>query len=290
MTLPHLTSLLCDINPLGVATLTLNRTEKNNAFDAQMIKDLIEQLSSLAVNPNVRCLVLRANGEHFSAGADLQWMRSMAGQTHRENLDDAEKLAELMSTLDSFPHPSVAVVHGCAFGGALGLICCCDIAISNNDAQLCLSEVKLGLIPATIGPYVCRAIGVRQARRYMLTAERIDAFTAKQLGLLHLVVEPSALDLQTQLLVQSLLANSPKAQTKAKQLCKHCDERAIDEETIRYTSELIADIRVSSEGQEGLAAYFERRPPNWVQPIDDPTHAMPLKEENIDDGKGTQDE
>lgn len=291
MTLPHSNSLLCDVNSLGVATLTLNRTEKNNAFDTQMIHDLIEQLSLLSANPNVRCLVLRANGEHFSAGADLQWMQSMAAQSHSANIRDAEQLAKLMSTLDNFPHPSIAVVQGCAFGGALGLICCCDIAIANNDAQLCLSEVKLGLIPATIGPYVCRAIGVRQARRYMLTAERIDAVTAKQLGLLHLVVEPSALDLQTQLLVQSLLANSPKAQTLAKQLCKRCDESSIDPALIQYTSDLIADIRVSPQGQEGLTAYFERRAPNWVQPVNEVTDAASSENElDSDNGKESKDE
>lgn len=257
-------SILCEVSDLGVACLTLNRTSKNNAFDDTMIEALIDNLNRLASQEGIRCLILKANGEHFSAGADLKWMQSMATQSRKKNQKDADRLALLMSTLDRFPHPTIAVVQGCAFGGALGLICCCDIAIADSNSQLCLSEVKLGLVPATIGPYVCRAMGVRQARRYMLTAERIDAQTAKQLGLLNLVVETATLDLQTKMLVQSLLANSPEALTQAKLLCHRCDQQPIDDELIQYTSQLIADIRVSPQGQEGLAAYFERRPPSWV--------------------------
>ena len=261
------TNILCEIDVNGVATLTLNRVSKNNAFDDEMIEGLIHYLDTLAAIPTLRCLLLRANGKHFSAGADLNWMKSMAAKPQLENQQSAEQLARLMSTLDHFPHPTIAVIHGCAFGGALGLICCCDIAIGLSDAQFCFSEVKLGLIPATIAPYVFRAIGIRGAKRYMLTAERIDAHTAQHIGLLHQVVNDevdTSLEVQVSKITHALLANSPSALVQAKILCKRCENQPIDKELIRYTSEMIADIRVSKHGQEGISAFFEKRAPSWI--------------------------
>jgi methylglutaconyl-CoA hydratase len=261
--------VLCEIDANGIATLTLNRVSKKNAFDDAMIESLIHYLDTLAAIPTIRCLLLRANGTHFSAGADLHWMQSMAEKSVKENHQDAQQLAHLMHTLDTFPHPTIAVVQGCAFGGALGLICCCDIAIAQPDTQFCLSEVKLGLIPATIGPYVCRAIGVRYARRFMLTAERIDANTAQHIGLIHLLVNTETdvkeyrLEQQITQLTQTILGNSPAALQQAKALCHTCENQPLDKKLIKYTSHLIADIRVSEQGQEGLSAFFEKRQPSW---------------------------
>ncbi len=263
--------VLCEIDANGIATLILNRVSKKNAFDDSMIESLIHYIDTLAAIPTIRCLLLRANGTHFSAGADLHWMQSMAVKSVKENHQDAQQLAHLMQTLDTFPHPTIAAVQGCAFGGALGLICCCDIVIAQSDSQFCLSEVKLGLIPATIGPYVCRAIGVRYARRYMLTAERIDANTAQHIGLIHLIVDTEAkanakeyrLEQQITQLTQAILNNSPAALQQAKTLCHTCENQPIDKKLIKYTSHLIADIRVSEQGQEGLSAFFDKRQPSW---------------------------
>ncbi|MGF1760509.1 enoyl-CoA hydratase-related protein [Photobacterium sagamiensis] len=257
--------VLCAVDANGIATLTLNRVSKHNAFDNRVIQTLLTHLDILKSDTRVRGLVLRANGKHFSAGADLNWMRTMAEKSIDENRQDARQLAQLMHVLDTFPHPTIALVHGSAFGGALGLICCCDIAIASSDALFCLSEVKLGLIPATICPYVCRAMGVRQARRYMLTAERFDAATAQQLSLIHIVTDTlsGALGKQLARLTQTILANSPNAMTKAKQLCQTCENKKIDPELRALTSDLIAEIRVSEQGQEGLNAFFEKRPPAW---------------------------
>lgn len=272
--------VLCTISRQGVATLTLNRPDKANAFDDQLIAAIRHYLQQLASRAEVSALVLRAEGKHFSAGADLHWMKAMARKRRHENLNDAQALAFLMNELDTFPRPTIAVVQGSAFGGALGLICCCDIALGTEDARFSLSEVKLGLIPATIGPYVCRTIGQRQARRLMLTAEPINAVTARQLGILHEISGNSADDKSAntdnptgaetlenllQLTLDRLLANSPAAMSQVKTLCKLCEQRPIDAVLIRQTSEMIADIRVSPQGQEGLNAFFDKRRPSWVK-------------------------
>ncbi|ALM68479.1 TPA: enoyl-CoA hydratase-related protein [Vibrio parahaemolyticus] len=260
--------VLWQVDEFGVATLTLNRTKKHNAFDACMIDLIIHRLDYLALRTDVRCLVLRSNGKHFSSGADLAWMQSMANSTRKENLVDAQSLARLMETLDTFPQPTIAVVQGSAFGGALGLICCSDIAIATNSAQFCLSEVKLGLVPATIAPYVMRAMGNRQARRYILSGEVIPAVKAQQFGIVHEVKEDEELESCVSEVVASLLLNSPDAMRKAKALCEQCNQNPIDSQLIRYTSQLIADIRVSPQGQDGLQAFLEKRPPSWVHQPD----------------------
>ncbi|GAB7223417.1 enoyl-CoA hydratase-related protein [Vibrio owensii] len=256
--------VLWNVDEFGVATLTLNRTEKHNAFDACMIDLLIHRLDYLALRTDVRCLVLRGNGKHFSSGADLNWMKSMASSTRKQNLEDAQNLARLMHTLDAFPQPTIAVVQGSAFGGALGLICCCDIAIAADDANFCLSEVKLGLVPATISPYVMRAMGNRQARRYILSAEVINATKAEKFGIVHEVHKLDKIEVVVESLVDSLLLNSPDAMRKAKALCHQCHQNPIDGQLIQYTSQLIADIRVSPQGQDGLQAFLEKREPGWI--------------------------
>ncbi|AXY03145.1 gamma-carboxygeranoyl-CoA hydratase [Vibrio alfacsensis] len=256
--------VLWSVNEFGVATLTLNRTEKHNAFDACMIDLLIHRLDYLALRTDVRCLILKGNGKHFSSGADLNWMKSMANSTRKQNLEDAQNLARLMHTLDAFPQPTIGIVQGSAFGGALGLVCCCDIAIAANDAKFCLSEVKLGLVPATISPYVMRAMGNRQARRFILSAEVIDAADAKNYGIVHEVHPHEHIDHVLENLIDTLLLNSPDAMRKAKALCQQCHQNPIDEQLTQYTSQLIADIRVSPQGQDGLQAFLEKRSPCWI--------------------------
>lgn len=256
--------VLCTVTESGIATLALNRISKHNAFNANVVEKLNNFLILLKKRANIRVLILTANGRHFSAGADLGWMKSMADKSVEENQADAARLANLLSELDNFPAPTIAHVHGSAYGGALGLICCCDIAIASADAQFCLSEVRLGLIPATIGPYVCRTIGQRQARRYMLTAERFNSTTAKRLGIIHEVRNRyTETDQLLAHFIDQLRGNSPQALSQAKALCQLCDNQKIDSELKDITSSLIADIRVSPNGQEGLKAFFAKRPPVW---------------------------
>jgi methylglutaconyl-CoA hydratase len=251
------------IDSRGVATLTLNRPEVHNAFDDKMISELIGIIDSLAADDAVRILVLKANGKNFSAGADLNWMRAMAEKDYQQNLDDADELAELMHKLDRFSKPSIALIQGAAFGGAIGLIACCDIAIAEDNSSFCLSEVKIGLVPAVISPYVMRALGERQSRRYFITAERFSADTALSLGLLHQVVAPGQLDQTADNFIQNLLLNSPAAIKAAKALIHNIYNRKIGNNVIAHTTQAIAEIRVSEQGQEGLTAFLNKRKPNW---------------------------
>lgn len=251
------------IDPRGVASLVLNRPEVHNAFDDLMIAELIAQLDNLAADDQVKVLVLKSNGKNFSAGADLNWMRSMAKKDYQQNLEDAVELATLMHKLDKFPKPTLALVQGAAFGGAVGLVACCDIAIAEANASFCLSEVKIGLIPAVISPYVMRALGERQCRRYFLTAERFNAETAEKLGLLHDVVQEQSLETAAEPLLQALLQNSPAAVSAAKALLHNIYNRKISNNVIAHTTQAIAEIRVSPEGQEGLSTFLEKRTPNW---------------------------
>ncbi|WP_025819995.1 enoyl-CoA hydratase-related protein [Shewanella marina] len=246
----------------GVAALILNRIAVHNAFDDQMISEMISALAIAADDPQVQVLLLKANGKHFSAGADLNWMQRQAQMDMQQNVQDAQLLAQLMHDLDNFPKPTIAAVQGAAFGGALGLVCCCDISIATPTASFCLSEVKLGLIPAVISPYVIRTIGSRQARRYMLTAERFDANTAQQLNIIHVV--DADIDQISQSFCQQLQQNSPQALAWCKQLIHQLEDGVINGDTRQYTSEQIAKIRVSAEGQEGLSAFFEKRPATWI--------------------------
>ena len=252
------------IDERGVVTLTLDRPQLHNAFDDALIAELIKTLKIYEQHPKTRLLVLRANGKSFSAGADLNWMQRVAQYSQAENKADAENLAELMSSLYYFPHPTLAIVQGAAFGGGVGLVSCCDIAIASDKASFCLSEVKLGLAPAVISPYVIAAIGTRQAQRYFLSAERFDAQTAYHLGLVQQLCTPETLDSQATALIDNLLSNAPVALSACKQLIHRVDA-SINPELRDYTTSLIAQLRVSPEGQEGLAAFLEKRPAGWLK-------------------------
>lgn len=253
-------SVTLQITKSNVAVLLLSRPEKRNAFNDEVIGELIQCIEH-ANTLDIRALVLKTEGKHFSAGADLSWMKSMADNDFSENLADSKQLAKLMHVLATCPHPTVCAVQGAAFGGALGLIACCDIALCQDDAQFCLSEVKLGLIPAVISPYVIKAIGERAARRYFLTAEVFDAHTAKNLGLIHQVT--GNLDCAVDKMLETLLDNGPLAVKAAKKLISDVAGHEVNGQIINLTAERIAHIRVSEEGQEGLSAFFEKRAPSW---------------------------
>lgn len=248
----------------GVATVSLNRPQLHNAFDDQLISELTGILETIGADASVRLLVLRSEGKSFSAGADLNWMKRMANYSYEENLQDARALAKLLKVLNFLPQPTIARVQGAAFGGAVGLVSCCDMAVAAERASFSLSEVKLGILPATISPYVIAAIGQRAARRYFTTAERFDAATAAQLGLVTKVVLEETLDAEIENLISALLSNSPAAIRAAKSLVFEVADRPVDATLIERTSELIAAIRVSEEGQEGLNAFLEKRKPAWI--------------------------
>lgn len=255
--------VLLDIDDRGVATLTLNRPEVHNAFDDEVIALLIAHLDDIRESDTIRVLVLGSNGKHFSAGADLGWMKRMATLEYEENVADAAKLAQLMSTLDTMTMPVLTVVQGAAYAGALGLLCCSDYTLASERATFCVSEVKLGLSPAVISPYVVRAIGARNARRYCLSAEVFDAEEARRIGIVHQIAAQETLSDAAATIVQNWLNMGPKALAATKQLISRVEPGEIDLATIAYTQELIARIRVSPEGQEGLTAFFEKRPPGW---------------------------
>ncbi|MCJ7555956.1 MAG: enoyl-CoA hydratase/isomerase family protein [Gammaproteobacteria bacterium] len=260
-------NILLNVDGRGVATVTLNRPDKHNAFGDELIAELTGLLKQLDQDSAVRVLVLTGAGESFSAGADLNWMRAMAGYSEQENFADALKLADLMATLECMSKPTVARVNGHAFGGAVGLIACCDIALASKKAKFCLSEVRLGLVPAVISPYVMAAIGLRQARRLFLTAEAISAKDARKMGLVHDVAKPEELDELVEEQVSMLLKAGPRALAEAKRLAKEVagvsGER---QQALRLsTSAMIARLRVGEEGQEGLNAFLDKRPPAWVK-------------------------
>ncbi|HET8819402.1 MAG TPA: enoyl-CoA hydratase-related protein [Xanthomonadaceae bacterium] len=247
-----------------VARLRLNRPELHNAFDAGLVAGLTDALHALAGDASVRVVVLEGEGASFSAGADLHWMRGMAAAGESENREDALALARLMRTLDELPRPTIARVHGAAFGGGVGLVACCDIAIGVPEAKFGLTESKLGLLPAVISPYVIAAIGQRQARRWFASAEVFDADTACRIGLLHDVVNATTLDTAVQRQVDLLLKAGPAAAASAKALVRRVaaggDRTRIDTDN----ADLIAALRISPEGQEGIAAFLDKRRPDWT--------------------------
>jgi methylglutaconyl-CoA hydratase len=260
-------NLLLSIDGRGVATVTLNRPDKRNAFGDELITELTDLLKHLDGDAGVRVLVLTGAGDSFSAGADLNWMRAMAGYSETENFTDAVKLADLMATLERMSKPTVARINGHAFGGAVGLIACCDIALASKKAKLCLSEVRLGLVPAVISPYVIAAIGARQARRLFMTAEAISAKQARKIGLVHDVAKPDELEELVEEQVSMLLKAGPRALAEAKRLVKEVMGVSGDrQQALRLsTSAMIARLRVSEEGQEGLSAFLDKRPPAWIK-------------------------
>jgi len=249
----------------GVATLTLDRPARHNAFDDTLIATLTDALRDLEQRPEVRVVILAGSGKSFSAGADLNWMQRMAGYDRDDNYRDAMALATLMNTLDGLAQPTIARVHGAALGGGVGLVACCDIAIASDAAVFALSEVRLGLIPATIAPFVIKAISEQQARRYFVTGERFDAQEAQRIGLVHEVVAPETLDERIETLLGQLRANGPAAMCAAKRMAREIGTRSVDGAMLEYSAQCIADVRVSPEGQEGIAAFLEKRKPEWGQ-------------------------
>ena len=249
----------------GVTTLTLNRPEVNNAFDDKVIELLIMALDDCNADDEVKVVKLKGAGKHFSAGADLNWMRRMADLDYSANREDAGQLARLMSTLYNLNKPTIAEVHGASYGGAVGLVSCCDIAIAAERSSFCLSEVKIGLTPAVISPYVVKAMGERQARRYFISAEVIDARKALDLELVHEVVPAEELTQRVDELITLMLKNGPKAMGISKALVQKVADEKLDENLNHYTRDLIAEVRVSEEGQEGLTAFLEKRKAGWIQ-------------------------
>ena len=249
----------------NTATITLNRPDKHNAFNEDFIAELSAALDDIRKDDQCRLMILRSSGRNFSAGADLDWMKRMAGYTRAENVRDANALAELLYKLNFLPVPTIARVQGAAMGGGCGLVSCCDIALAAANAVFAFSEVKLGLIPATISPYVIRAIGEKQARRYFLTAERFDANKALEIGLVSGVMDEAKLDEAVEKAINLILANSPEAVKAAKQLVFDVAGKQVTRELLQQTSASIADIRASEEGKEGLSAFLEKRKPAWLK-------------------------
>ena len=257
--------VITQIDSRGIAQVTLNNPDKHNAFDDQMIIELTNAFNALAANANVRIMLLKSEGKSFSAGADLEWMKRMASYSYQQNLNDARALAAMLKALHQMPIPTIARVQGAAFGGAIGLISCCDIALASSNASFALSEVKIGLVPSTISPYVIAAIGERHAKRYFMTAERFDTNTALQISLVHEAVEEQFLDDKVEQLITAILSNGPEAVVAAKQLVFAVSGKAIDSSLIEHTCEVIAGIRVSAQGQEGLSAFLDKRKPHWLK-------------------------
>ncbi|MEN1928464.1 enoyl-CoA hydratase-related protein [Luteimonas sp. MJ250] len=259
-----MSSNLTVIRQGAIARLRLDRPSVHNAFDDALIAGLTAALEDLGEDRSVRVVVLEGAGASFSAGADLNWMRGMAAAGEAANREDSLRLARLMRTLDALPKPTVARVHGAAFGGGVGLVACCDIAIGVPDAKFGLTESRLGLLPAVISPYVITAIGARNARRYFATAEVFDAAEAMRIGLLHAVVPADALDAAIDRQIALLLKAAPHASADAKRLVREA-AAATDRDRLDHdNAALIAALRVSAEGQEGLAAFLDKRKPGWV--------------------------
>lgn len=254
-----------EIGDDGVAWLTLTRPEVHNAFNDTLIGELTSVLSGLGTDERVRVVVLSAQGRSFSAGADLNWMQRTAKFSKEENLADARALAKLMRTLNGLAKPTLVLVQGPAIGGGVGLVACCDIAIAAETAKFSLSEVKLGLIPAVISPYVIAAMGQRAARRYFLTGELFTADEALRLGLVHKVVPDEALQDVGRRTIAALLAGGPNAQVAAKELVFEVAGRPLDDNLVEHTAHRIAHLRVSNEAQEGIAAFLDKRKPRWVK-------------------------
>lgn len=263
-------NVLLEIDHRGVATLTLNRPEVHNAFDAGLVGRLTDLLIELKSRRDVRAVVLAGAGRSFSAGADVNWMRSMSGFSEEENIIDALHLADLMSLLNFLPLPTFARVQGHAFGGGVGLVSCCDIVVADSEARFALSEVRLGLVPAVISPYVIAAIGVRNARRLFLSGEAMDAKLARRVGLVHEIAKKDKLDAALEHQVEMVLRGGPNALRESKELIFTVEGGRIsaDDALKHRTAQVIAQLRVSEEGQEGLAAFLEKRRPAWARSED----------------------
>ncbi|CAG0995017.1 methylglutaconyl-CoA hydratase [Burkholderiales bacterium] len=248
----------------GIGVIALNRPEMHNAFNETLIEDLSEALKEMEARDEVRAVVLMGEGKSFCAGADLNWMKKMAGYSYEENYADAMGLANMLAILNRLKKPTIARIHGPTFGGGVGLVACCDIAIASTEASFALTEVKLGIIPATISPYVIEAMGARQARRFFLTAERFSAAEAFRVGLVHDLVPPERLDERVIEIYARLHECGPMAQAAAKELMRAVAHRQVRDDLIADTARRIADQRASEEGREGVAAFLAKRKPSWA--------------------------
>lgn len=251
----------------GVAVLWLDRPQLRNAFDETMIAEVVDAFDALERDPAVRAVVLAGKGKVFCAGADLDWMKRMKAMTREQNRDDALRFAKMLNRIYTTSKPTVARVHGAAYAGGIGLLAACDIAVASNETEFCLSEVKLGLAPATISPYVVAAMGERAARRYCVTAERFTAAEAYRIGLVQEITLPQELDAVVNGILGELVQGAPSAQASAKEMLRQVAGAPIGPELIAQTAERIAALRVSDEGQEGMSAFFEKRKPAWVRGV-----------------------
>ncbi|GJL91984.1 enoyl-CoA hydratase/isomerase family protein [Hyphococcus sp.] len=258
-------ALITTIDQRGVARLTMNRPDIRNAFNEQLIGEICEAMGRLTSDENVRAIVLTGAGNAFSAGADLNMMKRASGYSAAENKDDARRLAHMLGSIYDSPKPTVALVNGPAMGGGLGLIAACDIAIGADTSFFALSEVRVGLIPAVISPFVIQAITVRQARRYFLSGERFDAAEARRIGLLHKIVSADALNDELEATLSELLVCGPNSQSLAKELIRKVAYRPLNESVMEDTAGMIAKTRASKEGKEGVTAFLEKRKPNWLK-------------------------
>ncbi len=256
-------SIIVNKDKNGVARITLNRPELHNTFDDYVIKELTNAIDQITQDERIRILVLDATGKSFSAGADLNWMKRMAGYSWEENYQDSLKLAGLMQALHDCEKTTIAIVQGTAMGGGVGLIACCDIALASDKSIFCLSEVKLGLIPSVISPYIVKAIGERNSKRYFATAEKFDAHEAKNIQLIHKIISHETLAEQSQDYINRILANGPHAMIQSKRLVNYVYNQPINEDLVRETAQRIADIRATSEGKEGVSAFLEKRLADW---------------------------
>jgi len=247
-----------------VATIWMNRPDLHNAFDEILIAELTAACIALDEDQDVRIVILTGRGKSFSAGADLNWMKRAANNGLDDNLNDARALARMLRTLAEMQKPTIARVQGAALGGGMGLAAACDIAVASTKAVFATSEVKFGIIPSAISPYVLRAIGARQASRYFQSAERIDAARAREFGLVHEIVEPEALDTKVQEIVSALLQGGPLAQSAAKDLIRAVNGQMVNETLVEETAHRIAHLRATPEAREGIAAFLDKRQPNWI--------------------------
>jgi len=257
------TTLDIDIQD-GIATVWLNRPDVRNALNEEVIHELTGAVRALGANPEVRVVVVAGRGSAFCAGADLGWMKRMADYSHAENRASALELAQMLHALHTCPKPTIARVHGAAFAGGMGLASACDLRVADPSAEFCLTEVRIGLVPATISPYVVQAMGAAAARRYMLTAERISAAEAQQMGYVHALASAGMIDETVAKFAKALLAAGPAALTRTKNLLAEVTGRPVDSALLGLTADVIADVRASPEGREGVSAFLQKRKPGWV--------------------------
>lgn len=253
------------VNHVGV--LTLNRPQKRNAMNVGMIKEILQVLQACASDEQIKVLLIQGNGEHFCAGADIKNMEEMAGASSDENYFDAQRLADMMYRIHSFPKPTVILAHGATMGGGLGLLAACDIAVAATNATFAFSEVKIGLAPSTISPYVINAIGERAAHYYFLTAEKFDAQEAHRIGLIHRIAKDESLQKVGEQIIAQLLQNGPAAMTAVKGLIQYVAKEKITVSLGQKTAEHLADLRATTEAQEGFKAFLEKRKPRWSDDI-----------------------